>query len=202
MAGLRILEKIEDTLLLHQAAGKVEIGLAVLRTVLPLFQLGGDLVFHAILWKHFLQDIQHRLLLEDPASRLQVKKLKFGDDLNRVGREVEVLHSFSHLETDPAKVAVLPRSLLLFPVVNVTFHGELLAQKLVELHFVLLLAGAVEMEVELKRVANLFGPVKTFQQEDPFLQRTEESRLLILFAGVGHRSSYWNWQSLTRITGD
>src|SRR5262249_3305240 len=64
-----VIEVIIDALVLHQAADEIEIGLAILHAVLPRMMRARKLVGYlsAIDTQHFLDDVGHRLVVEDAA---------------------------------------------------------------------------------------------------------------------------------------
>jgi hypothetical protein len=65
---LPVLEEVVDAELLHQPRDEFEVGLAVLDLEHPLGVAVGDALFRrkAVVGEHLLDDLQHRLVLEDP----------------------------------------------------------------------------------------------------------------------------------------
>lgn len=72
MTRLLMAEVVIDPFLFHQAADEIEAGFAVLHAIFPLAVAAAQAVFEigkTEVAEHLLDDVRHRIVLENPAIR-------------------------------------------------------------------------------------------------------------------------------------
>ena len=92
VAAVGMGEEVIDPLFLHEPAGEVEVGLAVLDAVVTWFVGPQELVVDAQAGEDLLEDVGHGDLLEDPALGLPGQQPELGDDLRLVAGEERSPH--------------------------------------------------------------------------------------------------------------
>ena len=92
VAAVGMGEEVIDPLFLHEPAGEVEVGLAVLDAVVAWFVGPLELVVDAQASEDLLEDVGNGDLLEDPALGLPGQQPELGDDLRLVAGEERAPH--------------------------------------------------------------------------------------------------------------
>ena len=87
VAAVGVGEEVVDPFFLHEPAGEVEVGLAVLNAVVAWFVGPLELVVDVEAGEDLLEDVGHGDLLEDPALGLPGQQPELGDDLRLVAGE-------------------------------------------------------------------------------------------------------------------
>src|SRR5262249_43910261 len=135
-----------DPLLLHQAAGEVEVGLAVLDAIVPLLEGSLEVEIRLEPDQHLLEDVGHALLLEDPALGHAGQPPELGHELHAIrGEPILLLADLLLALADPDADAV---EVALALVAELQMDRDLLVQELVERDVGLDLGDQVELEAE------------------------------------------------------
>ena len=92
VAVVGVREEVIDAFFLHEPAGEVEVGLAVLNAVVTWFVGPQELVVDAQAGEDLLEDVGNGDLLEDPALGLAGQQPELGDDLRLVAGEERAPH--------------------------------------------------------------------------------------------------------------
>lgn len=155
-------EEVEDPFLLHQPAGEVEVGLAVLDAVIAGLILPLELHLDVQALEDLIEDLGHRHLLEDPALRLAGQEPEFGDELEAVVGEDRVSAPLNDPVADAVQVAAIAAR-------GQDLRRDLLAQELVEGDLGLI--GGDRLELDLKQLGDRLGAGQADQQELVTAQR-------------------------------
>ena len=168
VAAVGMGEEVIDPLFLHEPAGEVEVGLAVLDAVVAWLVGPLELVVDAQAGEDLLEDVGHGDLLEDPALGLAGQKPELGDDLRLIAGEEGAAHGGGDLlalaEPVDDAVDVARRT-----VGHLERDGDALAEDLVEGDVGARLGEHFELEAE--EAGKEFAARELLKQQDVRSQR-------------------------------
>ncbi len=87
MTALAVLEKVKNPFLLHEPARKIEIGLAILNTVFPMFVLTAKLEITVESLEYFFQNVGYGFLLKNSALCSPREKPNFRENFSIIAGE-------------------------------------------------------------------------------------------------------------------
>ena len=161
-----VFEIVVDALLLHEPAGEVEIGFAVLDAVGPLAISAAERFFEireAEVPKHLLDDIRNGHILKDPAVGRPGQEPQPGMHSGCVEAEI----AQGARQAEPAHE---PVEITGFVLGQLEANGDILPQKILELDVRIF---AEQVEVKLKQAAQRLRGGHAVKQEDIVAQRCE-----------------------------
>ena len=183
VAAVGMGEEVIDPLFLHEPAGEVEVGLAVLDAVVARLVGPLELVVDAQAGEDLLEDVGHGDLLEDPALGIAGQKPELGDDLRLVAGEEVAAHGGGNLlalaEPVDDAVEVARRT-----VGHLERDSDALAEDLVEGDVGARLGEQFELEAE--EAGKEFAARELLKQQDVRSQRGRDGHRSVCLAVRRH----------------
>src|SRR5260370_18096341 len=136
-----VVEEIIDSFFLHQAADEVEIGFAVLDTIIALVVGGLDFVVDFMSFMNLVNDLRHGEMLENSAANFFGEQPNLGDNLRAIPDKPLFAWALAEARDQPVEVALLPVELM-----HLDGHG--LTENLLETHIGWHFGEEVQLEVE------------------------------------------------------
>ena len=161
MIAVGMLEEIVNSLFLHQAAGEIEIGLAVLDDVIALIIGSGDVVADVESDEHQFKNVGHGEVLKNAAADFFRQQPELGDYFGAEVHEGFIAAALTKAFDDAVEIA-------LAVVEQAHLHGHALTDDLVEADFVFLVGDHIDVEAEKMR--DLLVALKSSQKEDVWAQ--------------------------------
>ena len=184
VAAVGVREIVVDPLFFHQPAGEVEVGFAVLHAVIARLKRARQVEVQVETVEHHLEDVGHRLVLEDPALGTLRPQPETRHDFHAIADKLAVALALGDAAADSIEVALLATR-------HLQTRRHRLPEQLVEGHVLVGLGKEVELIAEQTREPLM--PVQADQEEHVLVQRRANGKRAILLSCGGYhfQGSLW-----------